>query len=598
MARSVFVDGAPVGRVGPFVTTIAPGEDGRSMVAITSDRGVGQRAWRVSLDDGAVRAAGPRCVGAQMLLARAAERVFWANAEGETVWWRDLATGLEGSLAMAAGARLLACAPDGRHVVVGDYNNRGGALDVTVLRVDDGAAVFARDVGLAPVFTRDGGAVIALTPNRFALSRVRLDGGGEEAIVPGERLPVVWAMRVERDSARLVLDSSGRTLVVIDLDVNTVVARFAVSRETTVHDTACGRVLMRERIDRALVTTVRALETGAAKVFGGDPNAPMALTLDGAAFVRARGTLLERVDVKSGAVTAWCDGHEAPVLAAVWSPDGRWLASLAASGVVRVFDAHEGVLLWALETARGSASAIAFSPDGRLLYALGGAALVAWEMATGLEVLRRTKARQRVLAMRVSPDGRQLLTVGQGMPARLLDLATGERVRAFDVPAGVSDVRFFSGDRAWFGEPGWPRPEGQPVAVTCIDMHGRVLTSHRRLLEAGAHFAALDDAPVTVVTLTKGRLARVDLRAEASVSVIAVGVEYHRVLCARGASALCANDESDATALVSLDDGRVIDVLPTRRPVSAASFAPDGRRVALVYRDDGVEVFALGEGLS
>jgi sugar lactone lactonase YvrE len=597
MARSVFVDGAPVGRVGPFVTAIAPCDDGRTMLIAAGDRGVALRVWRLSLDDGAVTAAAPLCKGAQMLLARTAERAFWVNAEGETVWWRDLATGLEGSFAVAAGARLLSCAPDGRHVAVGDYNNRGGALDATVLRADDGAAVLTREVGLAPVFTDDGRAVIALTANRFALSRVRLDSGAEEAIVPGERLPVVWAMRVEQGGARLVLDASGRTLVVIDLEANAVLARFAVSRETTVHDAAQGRVLMRERIDRALVTTVRSLETGEVKVFGGDSNATMALTRDGAAIVRARGAVIERIDAQTGAVAVWSDGHEAPVLAAVWSPDGTLLASLAASGVVRVFDAVEGALVWELETARGSATAIAFSPDGRLLYALGGTALVAWALSSGIEVMRRAKARQRVLAMSVAPDGRHLITVGQGMPARVLDLATGERVRAFDVPPGVTQVRFASDERVWLGAPGWPRPEGQSVAVTCIDVHGRSLASHRRVLEAGARFAALDDAPDALVTLTQGRLARVDLRVAAGVSPIAVGVAYDRVLCARARVALCANDD-DVTALVSLDDGRVLERLPTRRPVSSASFAPDGRRVALVYRDDGVEVCALGEGLS
>src|SRR5262245_7402630 len=60
--------------------------------------------------------------------------------------------------------------------------------------------------------------------------------------------------------------------------------------------------------------------------------------------------------------------HDGQVWSVAFTPDGRYITSATISGVVRLWDAREGKLLWQKRLGGNSPiEAMALSPDGKLL---------------------------------------------------------------------------------------------------------------------------------------------------------------------------------------------------------------------------------------
>ena len=78
-------------------------------------------------------------------------------------------------------------------------------------------------------------------------------------------------------------------------------------------------------------------------------------------------------------------GHEGPVQAAAWSPDGEQLASADAQGIVKIWDVTDNKQVASFQAKAGGVRALAWSPDGKYLAAAGEGAPQLWETATGKE---------------------------------------------------------------------------------------------------------------------------------------------------------------------------------------------------------------------
>ena len=171
------------------------------------------------------------------------------------------------------------------------------------------------------------------------------------------------------------------------------------------------------------------------------------------------------------------------VVAAAFSPDGRWLAIAGADKTTRVYEGGTGRPVPKLPPP-AAADIVVFSPDSRWVLTgsrSGGVRL--FETASGREAWRRAEA---VNALVFSPDGRWIAAVAMDRSAGLLEAGTGKQVwrREYD---SVPDAISFSGDGRWAaiaagakarilevstGNEVWKRDESNLVSSVALSAHG------------------------------------------------------------------------------------------------------------------------------
>jgi WD40 repeat protein/two-component sensor histidine kinase len=135
-------------------------------------------------------------------------------------------------------------------------------------------------------------------------------------------------------------------------------------------------------------------------------------------------------DRASGDLVRVLPGHPERIVGLAFSPDGRWLASSSTDGSVKLWDYREGQLAHLLTNHVGNwARRVAFSPDSRWLTAAtytGGVSV--WDVASGA-VVRTLLTGERAVDVAFTPNGRHLVTGSREDEAPLIrfwDMTTGK----------------------------------------------------------------------------------------------------------------------------------------------------------------------------
>lgn len=151
---------------------------------------------------------------------------------------------------------------------------------------------------------------------------------------------------------------------------------------------------------------------------------------DGKSLACAVGQEVRIWDVKARKRMLSLGEHKSQVLSAIYSPDGRQLASCDRGGTVKIWDARTGREISSFHGPPRSewfllAHTFCFSPDGQQVASVGQGLVQVRDVVTG-QVTRTVRGRSSVS---FSPDGHRLATFGPNFCIKVWDTQNGQEVR-------------------------------------------------------------------------------------------------------------------------------------------------------------------------
>ena len=143
-----------------------------------------------------------------------------------------------------------------------------------------------------------------------------------------------------------------------------------------------------------------------------------------------------RVETKENVLSFF--GHSNSVSSAVWSPDGRWIASKDSSGVVLIWEAQTGSVRRKLRCSGGGSGqpySVGWSPQGdKLAAGSGNGTIMVWETTTG-RVLQALKGHpSKVRSVQWSPDGQRLVSAAEDHTIQIWDPQSGHELLVLSDP--------------------------------------------------------------------------------------------------------------------------------------------------------------------
>jgi WD40 repeat protein len=167
-------------------------------------------------------------------------------------------------------------------------------------------------------------------------------------------------------------------------------------------------------------------------------------------------------ETDTGRPVAVMRGHKWEIRNAVFSPDGKYVATASLDRTARVWEALTGKPVTELSGHRDEVQSVAFSPDGKLVVTASwdNTARV-WESATGLLVAELRGHTGAVFSAVFSPSGEYVLTAGEDGSARIWEARTGKVIADLRAHTAALTEAVFS-------------PDGRYIVTSSIDRTARV----------------------------------------------------------------------------------------------------------------------------
>jgi WD40 repeat protein len=296
-------------------------------------------------------------------------------------------------------------------------------------------------------------------------------------------------------------------------------------------------------------------------------------------------------------------GHAGVVHMAVFSPDGRYVASGGSDRTIRLWERATGKEIRALYGHENFIHGLAFSPDGQwLISASGDRSLKLWEVASGRPLATFHGHLDHVGCVAFSPDGRCFASGGTDHAVKLW-LATPSPQLTFTGHDGWIFGVAFSPDSQLVASGGsqgstrdhlmmWDATTGVP-AVTFVDADAQVTAvafrpDGQRLASAGR------DGTVRIWDVRTGGLVRTLPRQPDEISAVAYS-PAGRYLAAATTNLFnprIYDHEPGEVKLWDADTGREISTLGGHKAgVFDVAFSPDGRYLASACADGIVRIW-------
>ena len=281
-------------------------------------------------------------------------------------------------------------------------------------------------------------------------------------------------------------------------------------------------------------------------------------------------------------------GHDERVTFLSFSPDGQLLASASKDKTARLWRVNNGKEINRLRH-DGSVNALGFSPDGKLLATTCTDNNVrVWDVASGKEI-RRLRHEAYVSAVGFSPDGKLLVTAGNDNKAHLWDVSSGRQVKSMSHEDSVTEIRFSpdgkllataSGDRsAWL----WDIASGKMLKHY---RHDYFITDLGFSPDGKLFATANDDYSVRLWDVTKDK-EPMRLDHNNSVTAIQFSPDGKRLATA----------SFDYTARVwDVASGREIKRVIHQNTVNSVSFSPSGQQLLTASDDKTARLWDIDRG--
>ena len=124
-------------------------------------------------------------------------------------------------------------------------------------------------------------------------------------------------------------------------------------------------------------------------------------------------------------------GHEAPVVSAAFSPDGKFLATGGEDQSAVLWDVESGRQIRTFSGHSKSVTALAFHPNGRTLVSgSNDQQIIYWNLETG-ENLGSIKLNQSITSLAFDQNGEKLAVGGRGNQSHVIDFNTKETMGSY-----------------------------------------------------------------------------------------------------------------------------------------------------------------------